>query len=208
MTVTNQDGSGGANSGNAGGAGSSNEGGNPDNKPVAYETYQRTLDEAKAAKAKAKELEDQLAAIANEKAEKERLAAEKAGDTAKLLELERKKREELEGKLSDFTSKETRRTKLAAALSGLNGAVDPKFYELIDFDSIVLDETGRPNDLSVQKVVEKFKSEYPEVLKAPNGSKLPSKAPGGGNPPSKIAHAEWLKLPLVDKKKYKSGDII
>ena len=65
---------------------------------VKYETYRKTVGAEKKLRAKVKEYEDKLNQIASEKeeAEKEKLAEQ--GEYKKLLELERKKREEFEAK--------------------------------------------------------------------------------------------------------------
>lgn len=178
----------------------------PDNQPggdggadrerpetVSRDAYDRVLAEAKAAKERARKLEDERRQE-EEKAlrEKEDFKALAEKREQELAE-ERQRREKLE------TQWQTAR-KIAAFTDALDGHLDQKFFHLIDTDRIQLDDDGKADEATVRRAIESFKSEFGELVKKPGTNNLPTDAPGSGGSGS-LTHEEWLKLPLPEKKK-------
>jgi len=202
MSENNPNGAGGAGTGDGGGA-------PPEKNSVSYETYSKAIDEVKGLKAKLKDYDEFKSQQEKEKADKERADLEKKGEFQKLLDLEREKNKKLENDLNSHNARENSRKKLSAVLSNLGGSVDKKFFDLIEFDSVVLKEDGTVDEYSVGKVVEKFKASYPEVIRGPDGNNLPNKAPNGApNGSGKITESAWKALPAKEMKKFKQDQII
>jgi hypothetical protein len=137
---------------------------------VAYETYERTLAQAKKAQAKNKEVQEELNA----------LRAEKDAESKSRLEEQNKYKELYEA--SEATAKQAREetatlvaaqiiTRKKEAVAAHIGAVHkPEFLQFLNLDNIDLD-----NPDSVIEEATRFKAEYPMVLKTastplPNGA--------------------------------------
>lgn len=168
---------------------------------VTLETHRRLLDEKKKAQAKLDEL------LAKEK-EREEADAKKRGDYEAILKAreeelqsERAKRLEIEGTL-------TQGRKLSAVIDALGGSVDPRWYKLIDISNVAINpESGEVDALTVAKVAESLKREWPEMLRAT--SKLPANAPQGLEGGSgKISREAWKKLPSKEMLKWKPDQIV
>jgi hypothetical protein len=158
---------------------------------VAYETYQKVLDEAKAAKKRLSEFEK-----AKRDAEEAKLKQD--GEYKTLLEQreqelaeERKAKTELETKISDGR-------KLNAFLGAMTGEVPKQYWSLIDLENVAMDPaTGQPDPASVKRAAEKFEKEYSDVVKRPNKSRLPSGTPGGSD--KALGYAEEMKQAKTQK---------
>jgi hypothetical protein len=145
----------------------------PKPRTVAYESYQKAIDEAKKAKAKAAEYERAQRAREEEELKKQ-------GEYKKLLEQReselneaRTARQALESKISDSR-------KLNAFLGSVTGDVPKQYWSLIDLDTIAVDpETGMPDEASVKKAAADFEKQYSDVVKKPTKGKLPNDAPQG-----------------------------
>lgn len=156
-------------------------------KQVSYETYLKVLDEKKRESAKRKELEER------EKA-RETKELEEKGEYQRLLAQTREELTKKDQELADIRRNETERLKLASILNAVNGEIDRKFFQFIDLSEVAIDpDTGRPDDMSVTKAVEKLKQTYPEFIRPSNAPRLPADAPKGDTP-SQIAESEWRKL--------------
>lgn len=179
---------------------------NPPNK-VSYESHLKLLEEKKRLQERYRQNEERLLALEAERQEKEKSELEKKGEYQKVIELHKEENQKLKSKLEQFSQQETNRKKLAAVLTGLGGKVESKFYNLIDFEDVLVDpSTGEIDEMSVTKVVEKTKATFPEIIRPGNGPRLPINAPqGAGN--GRIARSEWLKLPVAEMKKYKLDQI-
>lgn len=168
---------------------------------VAYDTYQKVLSEKKKAA-------ERLAVLEAEKAERDRKDMEAKGEYQKLIELERKRADEALSKVSAFEEQMAHARKLKALLDALGGQVDDKFLGFLPIDQIAVDpESKEVNLTSVASVAENFKKNFPELIKNPNGPRLPNAAPQG-NDAGKISEAEWNKLPPKEMAKYKMNQII
>lgn len=175
-------------------------------KTVEYDTHRRLLDEKKKVQAEL----DQLRAEKNARESKE---LESKGEYQKLLELERKAREEAEGKLKTFDQQEKGRRKMAAILGSAGGTIDEKWYQFVAdavLDDVAIDpDSGKIDQMSVTKAVEKLRTSYPEIIKGKGGPGLPNNAPGAGSAAAnKILRSEWLKLSSKEMDKYKPDQIV
>lgn len=176
--------------------------GNSDPKTVPYESHRALLDEKKKAETKARELQEKLDA-------REREDAEKSGDLKKMIELEKKRADALEARVKANDEQEQNRRKLAAVLGALEGQVDAKFFNLIDFEKVILDDSGNANALSVKEVADAVARNYPEIIKKKGGPQLPANAPQGGAPQTATIKREaWLKLPSSEMGKWKPDQVV
>lgn len=161
---------------NSGGAGTQASGANPDdNQSVAYETYKRTLDEAKAAKAKLKELDDKLKGI-----EEEKLKGQNEWKTlAEQRELQLK---DAQGKLGSLESTITDSFKLSAFNRQLGGKLrDDAYLSFVETDKIIFHpETKKVDEESVKAVVAEFVKKHHHLVDFGKG-KMPNTAGGSFN---------------------------
>jgi hypothetical protein len=169
---------------------------------VSFEAHRKLLDEKKKTQAKLDEL------LGREK-EREEADARKRGDYEAILKArdeelvkERERRVNLETTL-------TTGQKLNAVIDALGGSVDPRWYRLIDVSAVATNpDTGEVDGLTVAKVAESLKREWPEMIKA--GGNLPKGAPQGVNGgPGKITESEWKGLKSSkEQMKYTPSDIV
>lgn len=169
-------------------------------KSVSYETYLKTLNEAKNAKKRMKELEDA------ERMKAEAELAEK-GEYKKLLSQREEELTRLRNEMAENKKRETDRRKLASVLEGIGADIDSKFYGLIDYDEVAVDpETGMIDEMSRARAIEKFKMKFPEIIPNPRGPRLPSIAPRDDIRHT-ISRGEWLKLSSSEMKKWKPDQV-
>jgi predicted nucleic acid-binding Zn-ribbon protein len=205
---SNSEGSSGTNP-NAGGEGQ-NQSTTENKRSVSYETYLKTLDEAKSAKSRLKALEEERNKIAEEK-----LKAE--GDWKGLLDLRESRIKELEGesnqlkeKYSGLNERVTSSQKLSKVLSKIGGDLDPKYYGLIDISEVKINpETGEIDDMSATKVAENYRTEYAETIRKKfNPNSMGENKPGGDNGQSDFINFDkWAKLPYNEQKKWKISQV-
>jgi Skp family chaperone for outer membrane proteins len=166
---------------------------------VSLASHRKLLAEKKALQAK-------LAKIEADRHEAERTELERQGEFKKLLELERQRAQELEQKLTAREQEDQSRRKLAAVLKNVGGVIHSKYYDLIPYDSVVIDpDTGDVDSLSVTKVVESLRASYPEII-SKGSAKMPQHAPKGGA--KTISYAEWSKLPSKEMDKWDKSQIV
>jgi len=89
--------------------------------------------------------------------------------------------------------------KLSHFLDGLEGDLKKSYWNLVDIDSIKVDDDGQPMADSVKAAIDKFRVDYPEIIGKKAG---PGMNPGDPKPPGsgKISHETWKKLPLKEMK--------
>jgi hypothetical protein len=163
----------------------------PPKGTVAYETYQKVLDEAKAAKKKVAEFE-------KAKRDAEETSLKEQGNYKKILEEREKELQETKDKLSGLDKKISDSRKMNAFLGAIGGDVPKQYWPLVDLEDVAVNpETGMPDESSVKRAAEKFEKDFPDVIKRPSKSKLPNEAPRGGG--TKLSYEAWLKLPLKDQ---------
>lgn len=181
---------------NAGGSGN----GGANNGTVAYETYRKTVDEAKALKKQLKEISERMNLYEGEKrAQEEKLKLDQnqhlevIGDLKKQLEQANAKIQESESQWTDY-----RKMNAAVSLLQQKGVnFDPKYAHLIDLSEVSFDSSGNIDTASVAKAVDNFQKEHPLLaqLKKPD---LPGGKSGGSGP--LISYDEWSKLTLNEQK--------
>lgn len=186
---------GGDSSDNAGGSGNGGDKGT-----VAYETYRKTVDEAKTLKKQLKEVSERLNLFEGEKrAHEEKLKLDQnqhlevIGDLKKQLEAANAKIQESESQWTDY-----RKMNAAVSLLQQKGVnFDPKYAHLIDLSEVSFDSSGNIDTASVAKAVDHFQKEHPLLaqLKKPD---LPGGKSGGSGP--QISYEEWTRLPLPEQK--------
>jgi len=177
-----------------------------DDKRPSYETHQRLLSETKAAREKAKKLEDELSTfrqrftdLDNEKADAERKRLE---DKEQFKDLYAKTREELLAKetmISNLVKAQVDARKMSSFLDAVKADVPRQYWGLVDIDKIALDGE-KVDEYSVQKYVEEFRTSYADILKPKETRKMP-----GDMPPTddngKLTYEQWLKLPAKEQEK-------
>ncbi len=193
---------------------------NPDQNPeggdqskgreqLSYETYQRTVAEIQAVKAKNKELLDKLNNYTvKEKQIEEQKLAEK-GEYQKILELreteikrEREEnerlRQELTGRDEDFNDV----IRVNSFISKLPGRINPTylipFHDEIRKEIPINPETRRVDESALNLYVNKFLKDHGRLVEVRDGKVLPSTS--GTKSVGKLTREQWLKLPLKEKK--------
>jgi hypothetical protein len=149
---------------------------------VSYETYKKVLDQRKADRDKARELQEQLDAL---KAEKESAEAARLSEQKRFEELyqkEKTKAEQLAGQIKDMTTQQVERAKTSALKDAL-GVSKAEYLKFADLSLITLTEDGTPDPESVKAAANKFRESYPELIPAKSGSKIPGEAPKDGGLP-------------------------
>lgn len=152
---------------------------------VSYDSYKKVLDQRKADQAKARELEMKL---------NELLAEKKANEDAVLKEKEdwktlfTKKEEELNSYQAQMQAMETsvqETLKLQAFRNHVGDLANPKYANLIDLNSIKMDENGQVDLESLNEYGKHFKEEHGSLFKASKPSNtISSNAPRGSIPTS------------------------
>jgi hypothetical protein len=168
---------------------------------VAYETHRKLLDEKKKLQAKLEQIE-------TDRKSAEEAELTRKGEIQKLLDMERKRAQDLELKVKAQDEERLQARKLSAIVKGLSVPVDQKWYSVLGghLDDVILNEAGEIEQMSVTSVVENLKKEWPEMLKKPSAG-MPNGAPQG-NGAATISYDDWKKLPLKDMKKWRQSQII
>jgi hypothetical protein len=174
MTVENKSGSA------ADGAGSAGDG-ESGTGSVSREAYQRVLDQRKADRDRAKAAEEKATQLQAEKdaAEAEKLA--QANEYKKLFEAEKKKREEVEGRMSQMTQAQVTRAKTDALKAEL-GISKTEYLNFADLAAVQMNDDGTVEPESIKTVANKFRESYPDLLPSRSGGRLPQNAPAGTQP--------------------------
>jgi len=174
---------------------------------VDYESYKKSVNEAKNAKERARLIETELNELkaANTTAEEAKLNEQ--GEFQKLVGIRDSKIADLSSELS--TMKQDRDSikenladtyKLQAFYDKLPSKIsNPEYLSFVDLDSIVIDpETKRIDQESVDNVVAGFIEKHSRLLDEKKFNGLPSDAPKRST--SKYSDSEWRTLSLKDKK--------
>lgn len=180
---------------------------------VAYETYQRVLDQRKKDQEKLTELQGKLNELSEFKANVEKEAQtvqeeklKNEGNWKALVEQRDNKIREYEAKLSDLNNKVENydknindMIKLSAFDRALGGKLKKdEYYSFVNTDKIVINPETNQVDMDVLKqYANEFQNNHKELIDY-DTRKLPGDAPTKSG---KLTREEWLKLPLADKKK-------
>lgn len=141
---------------------------------VSYETYQKVLDQRKADRQKARDLQTALDAANAEKAtaEETRLANDKKFE--ELYTKEKADRIKAQETLQHMTVKQVETTKREAIKTALGGVRKADYTKFFDLSLVVLSDDGEAEPESVKAAANKFRESYPELV--------------AGKAPSKMAH--------------------
>lgn len=141
---------------------------------VARDAYERVLDEAKAAKAKLRQIEDEKRSLVEAE-------AKKRGDTEALLKIrEDELAAEREARAAEAAEKETLKQerihdrKVRSFFRGLGQPLDERWHGLVDLDQIKIDENGKPVEASVTQYVKDFQTRYGSILGKPGTGNVPN----------------------------------
>lgn len=179
---------------------------------VAYETYQKLLNEKKSRDAQIAEFQKRFDEIENQRRNETETKLKEKEDFKSLLKLREEELDQMRSKLTAKDSElgETKRTiesgvKLQSFLTSLDGNVDRKYWSMIELDEIVIDPTtGTPDPTSVKKSADLFAKSYPELVQKKSVPRTPGNAPASGGG---LSYEEWLQLPLSEMKK-RQKDIV
>lgn len=161
---------------------------------VDYKSYQKLLSEKKRVQAELNEL----------KSESERRKAEELASQQKFEELwksSEQKNAELQEKVTAHETRWQDAIKLNAFHEALGDTrkIDSKYSGFIDTSKILVDpNTGKVDQVSAQREVERVVNDYPEIVKSTVTSHLPNTSP---NSNASLTPEQWKKLPLAEMKK-------
>ena len=168
---------------------------------VAKESFDKLLDQKKKRDEQLREAQLKLEKYESERKAREEADLEKKGEVQKLLELKSKELEDVQSKLQSKIQADTDAFKMQSAVDAIKEktglGLDRKYFGLIPYHDVLLDESGSVDGLSLSKVVESFTSSYPEVLVAPTGKKMPNSAPSQGA--ASMTMEEYNALPLKER---------
>lgn len=173
-----------------------------DKKVVKYSTYKKAVVEAKNAKAKLREIEDQRRLDEEKK-------LQETNDYKKLYDTKKQEAEETAKKYQSLLVDINNANKVHAFEATLKGKVKPEYHGFIDVDAILIDpETNEIDQASVAKQVALFQKKHPELVMRTDGTPARSPAPQGETSPDKIKRSEWSKLTAKEMWKWKPDQII
>jgi hypothetical protein len=167
-------------------------------KMISYDAHRKLLDEKK-------KVQGELSALQSEKKAREDAEAARRGDFESLLKARDEELAKERGERQQLQSRITTGQKMNAVIESLGGSVDPKWYQLIDVSDVVQNDNGEIDQLTVSRVAESLKKQWPEMIK--KTGVLPPNAPQG-NGGQTISYDEWKKLPLAEMDKWKQSQVV
>ena len=169
-------------------------------KMISYDAHRKLLDEKK-------KVQGELSALQSEKKAREDAEAARRGDFESLLKARDEELAKERGERQQLQSRITTGLKMNAVIESLGGQIDQKWFQLIDVSEVAQSESGELDQMTVARVAEQLKKQWPEMVKSVN--KLPSNAPQGLTAAgSKIAESEWKKLKGKDQMSFGPNDVI
>ena len=172
---------------------------------VGYDTYKRVLDQKKSVDAKNKSMLDELTALKAEKASAEEAKLIEDGEIQKLLDVEKKRTQELQSSIDSNVAREIRRSKEEALRKELGPLRKEEYLQFANAESIVMEEDGSINLESVKAVASQFKEGYADLMQSSTIG-LPNSAPKDGA--KGLTRAKWLKLSSASEMAARMNDII
>lgn len=140
---------------------------------VAYETYERTLTQAKQSKAKQRELEEKLNALLAEREANEKSQLAEQNKYKELFEASEVAAKAAKEETAALVAAQTVARKREAVAAHIGSVSKPEFLQFVNLDNVDLD-----NPDSVIEEATRFKAEYPMVLKTATQPIPNSAAPG------------------------------
>ena len=157
---------------------------NMDTRSVSYESHRRLLAEKKKRDAQLREANERLAAFEAEKEAQRQARLKEEGKFNELTKEYEAKLAARENELNQYKRTVQNSVKFNAIRKTLGADIDYKWHDFFDvkqvFDGVEIGEDGRPEEMSVTKVCDFIKKEYPEVIRIEGGKgNMPSDAPKG-----------------------------
>jgi len=150
---------------------------------VAYSTYKKVLNEKKDRDAKYNDALERLQALEREKSEREEKTLLEQNRYKELWESERKAKEENENKYSQLTNQINNGKKLNAFDKFLGSRLKKdEYYDFVDTDKIIFNDSGEIEEDSVKLAVEHFRNNFgDDLLEVKQLGKLPNGHPSQDN---------------------------
>jgi hypothetical protein len=149
----------------------------PSKDSVAYDTYRKVLAEKKKRDLEVKDLADRLSQYETTFKQREEEELRRKGELEKILTMRDQELNQTKSKLSELIEMQTNTVKLTTFLDSLGAKVPKKYWDMLPLNQIQLDESGEVDKGSVQKAIEYFKREYPEVIQSEAGPKVSPVSP-------------------------------
>ena len=163
---------------------------------VPYSSHVKVIDEAKAAKRKAQELQARLAEYEAKAKEIEESKLLEEKNYTELITKYKSDNERLMNEVQSHLKDKEDFRKMNAALGLLQDKgiqLETKYLDLLPIDQIQIDqESGQIDGNSLSSVVEKFQKEHPRLV-IPRTKLLPNEASGNSGA-SKMTVEQWKKL--------------
>lgn len=136
---------------------------------VKYSTYQKVLTEKKNTQERLRETEAKLAAFVDSQREAKENTLKEQNEYKALFEQREEELKATKERLTNVNSQIDIAFKVTAFLGAVDGDIPAKYRSFIDTASIILNpETKQVDEMSVASAVEKFKKQYPELIKVPH----------------------------------------
>lgn len=165
---------------------------------VAYETFKKLLGEKKRIGEEYSSLKKRLEEFEGEKKSHEENKLREQNEFKKLVDLRDRELSTTRKELEALRVRELNAKKLDSFLKVLGAPIKREYWQLIDFDSVIANDKGDVDEMSVTQEVDRFKKQYPEILSIRQSSNYSSMSPNGNG--VGISYEEWLKLPLKEMK--------
>ena len=172
---------------------------NTEKQTVDYKTYERAMSTIGKRNDELKSIQDKLTTYEKAEAEAEERTLEEQGKFKERLDLEQRKREEVEGKYDGLKSRYFGTIKEVALRRSIPKLVDDADIDTIismKAESILLDDDGFPIKESVEEIANELKSKG-YMFSSSAKKNLPSDAPKDG---SVLTYEKWLELPSNERK--------
>jgi hypothetical protein len=131
---------------------------------VAYESHKKAINQLKETQKQNKELADRLANYERALKEKEESELKEQNKWREMFEKTKEENKKLQESIVYAKKSMENAVKQRAFLDTLGTKIKDDYLTFVDFDSIDLDEKGRIDTDTLESVVNKFKTNYPELL--------------------------------------------
>lgn len=166
---------------------------------VSLETHRRLLAQKKQRDDELKARDEKIALLERKEKEREEADLKAKEDYKKLHEIGKQELEEYKAKYNGLNSEIQEQVKFSTLLQSLPGALDKKYWRMVDTSEIIIDpSTNEPDPTSIKKVAEKFQAEFGELIQMPGKAKLPNSAASSSS--VAINDEVWNSLSAKDKK--------